>query len=108
MARKIKTVTFKGTEYTVADFKEKLRTNDAWLIRGILAIYAFQTAEEKQSGETREDNGVGFSGVDAEFLTSCAQFYNRNKFLTPKQTAIARNKMVKYAGQLFRIVESKV
>lgn len=107
MTRKIKSVEYHGTVYTVDAIKEKLKTNNAWLIRGILAIYAYQTAEEKMSGHTKDDNGMGFNGVDAEFLTHCALFYNKNKFLTPKQIAIAGNKMVKYAGQLLHIIKNK-
>jgi len=107
MARKSKTVSLHGKDYTVEGIKEKLRTNDAWLYRGIKAIYAYQTAEEKHAHSTREDNGVGFNHVDALILSSFARQLAVRDFLTPPQIAIARKKMVKYAGQLLRIVESK-
>ena len=92
---------------TKDSIKEKLLTNDAWLWRGIRAIYSFQTDAEKSSGATVEDNGVGFNGVDAEILTSFAHQLAIRGFLTPKQNVIARKKMTKYAGQLYRIAESK-
>lgn len=93
--------------WTKDQIREKIKTNDAWLIRGLMAIYAGQTQEEKAIGATKEDNGIGFNGADAEILTSFAQGYIRYGRLTPKQLAITRNKMVKYAGQLVKIAAAK-
>lgn len=107
MARKSKTVTFKGVAYTVQDIKDKLATDDRWLYRGIKAIYDYQTLDEQRTNDTHESNGVGFNSADAELLTSYAKFLQNTGFLTPGQLVYARKKMAKYAGQLFRIVESK-
>ncbi len=92
-----------GKTYTKAQIVENLTTNDKWLYHGILAIYAGQTQEEKHSGQTVEDNGIGFSGVDAFILTSYAEQIKVRGFLTPKQIELARKKMTKYAGQLMKI-----
>jgi hypothetical protein len=91
--------------------REKLETSDRWLIRGILAIYARQTADEKSAEETVENNGIGFSGFDAQILSSYAtqileweagRSTYRNPLSRP-QIEAARRKMAKYAGQLARI-----
>lgn len=92
---------------------------DMWVVRGMLAILQWQTAEEQANGMTVEDNGVGFNGVDAEILTSFCQQASRvlesrpndpmrySRCLSPKQMEIARKKMLKYSGQLARIATNK-
>lgn len=92
---------------------------DMWVVRGMLAILQWQTAEEQANGMTVEDNGVGFNGVDAEILTSFCQQASRvlesrpndpmryTRCLSPKQMEIARKKMLKYSGQLARIATNK-
>lgn len=99
---------FKGQTITPESIKAKLSTNDAWLWKSILAIYNLQTSEEQNARQTHESNGVGFTGVDAEILSSFAQQLNAKAFLTPKQTRIAREKMVKYSRQLFNIAHNNV
>lgn len=93
--------------WTKAEIREKLETNDKWLIRGLIAIYQYQTAEEQAMDATLADNGVGFNGADAEFLSSLARQAEERGFLTPKQIAAGRKKMLKYAGQLARIANEK-
>lgn len=91
---------------------------DVWVVRGLFAIFANQTPDEQTFGQTVEDNGLGFNGVDAEILTSFAmqaqtvvarleqspnpvlRACRYTKALSPKQMDIARTKMLKYAGQL--------
>ena len=82
--------------YTADFIKEKLSTSDKWLIRGMLAVYERQTADEQASGETSHDNGVGFNGVDAPLLSSFSEFYQTRGFLSPKQVMYASKKMMKY------------
>lgn len=103
--------------YTKEYIAEKLASNDTWLLRAVVAIYEYQTDSEQAAGVTREDNGVGFNGVDSEILSSFAKqiirweaAVNNRRFNTPlsvKQLAIARTKMKKYAGQLARIANAK-
>ena len=90
-----------------ADIRSKLEVNDVWLVKGLLAIYAQQTPSEQESGFTAEDNGFGFNGVDAEFLTSLAVQYNQHGSLSPKQMGFARVKMLKYSGQLAKLANMK-
>lgn len=96
-------------KWTKEEVKEKLATDDKWLVRGLLAIHARQTEEEKATETTKEQNGIGFNGVDANILTDLVNQYKRtNGFLSPRQIALIRKKMVKYAGQLARIANKEV
>jgi hypothetical protein len=90
------------------EIRSNLETDDRWLFRGITAIYARQTADEQATNSTNCENGMGFNGADAEYMSSIAQQVIHLNFLTPKQKAIARNKMLKYAGQLARIANKKI
>jgi hypothetical protein len=98
-----------------ADIRAKLETSDKWLIRGILVIYERQTAAEKESEETVENNGIGFNGFDAQKLSSFAEqilAWQRGEStyrnpLSGPQLAAARRKMLKYAGQLAKIAAAE-
>lgn len=89
------------------EIRANLETDDRWLYRGIKAIYERQTADEQETSSTNCENGVGFNGADAEFMSSIAQQVIHLNFLTPKQKEIARKKMLKYAGQLARIANKQ-
>ena len=80
--------------------KRKLVEDDRWARRGLLVIYERQTADEKTGGVTVHHNTVGFSGVDAEILTSFAKQLKTRKFLTDKQMVILKRKIIKYWRQL--------
>lgn len=95
-----------------------LTVSDKWLIRGLLAIYARQTADEQAADMTTDDNKIGFNGLDAPILSSFAKQVeewektpaNRRKYdspLSPKQIGLARKKMVKYSRQLVLIAREK-
>ena len=81
-------------------FKEKLATNKAWVVRGLMVIYSAQTEEEQFEGSVRENNGVGFVCMESEILTSFAKQFEKNKSLSKKQISILFKKMPKYANQL--------
>jgi len=82
-----------------------LNTNDKAVWRAVHRIYQRQTEAEKAVGDTCVYNGVGFSGADAQILSSLAQFYEKNHYLTMKQTVIARKKMKKYTRQLLECIQ---
>lgn len=88
--------------------KRMIKTNDKWLVKALVTIYACQTENEQASQATFEHNNVGFNGPDSEILSSYAQQYQSKKFLSPKQLAIARIKMPKYARQLDAIAQAKL
>jgi hypothetical protein len=91
--------------------KEKLlkllEESDVAVWRGVYRIYQNQTEYEKAACETHEYNGVGFSGADGNILSSFAQFYEKNGYLSPKQTMLARKKIKKYTRQLLEYIGSR-
>jgi hypothetical protein len=107
MAKRVDSVTINGKVHTKASIRAMLECNDQWLYRAIVAINASQTANELAHGGTIEDNGIGFNGADGYILMSFAAQLNRCGHLSPKQTIIARKKMVKYASQLLTIAREK-
>jgi hypothetical protein len=99
-----------------AMIRANMAENEKWLVRGLLAIYSRQTADEQVSAATRHDNGVGFSAFDADILSSYAQQVQRWEAqpasqrqyaapLSPRQKEVAVRKMSRYARQLATIVQ---
>lgn len=104
----LKKITIKGVEWTPEYVKQQIIENDSALKKALLRIYSFQTAEEKLVEGTHETNGKGFNGTDAQILSSFAKQLEERNWLSPKQIAIARKKMVKYSRQIFTyIVENR-
>jgi hypothetical protein len=100
---------FGGTiKARVAAFKEHLRTNASWALRGLVVLYEHQTADERAAGTTYNLNGVGFTGNDAEILTSFAQQYQERGSLSVRQMSVLHRRMPKYARQLLNIATAKV
>lgn len=94
------------TKVAKTDFiRGMLQDNVSWATKGLLTIYKYQTAEEQNIGQTKDHNGVGFSGVDSEILSSFAEQVNRKRNLSIKQIAILHRLMPKYARQLMRIAD---
>lgn len=94
--------------WTKEEIKVLLEKNDEMVKRSVLKLYEKQTESEKVAGQTHEFNGVGFNGTDSAILSSFAEFANKSGFLTKKQIAIARKKMLKYSGQLARIANGDI
>ena len=95
------------TKWTKEKIKELLLRNDKAVCKGLIAIYNNQTSEEQACQETYCKNGIGFNGVDANILSSFAEFYKERGYLSSKQLEIARKKMLKYSNQLLSLVVSK-
>jgi hypothetical protein len=93
--------------YTAETVRTKLLTDDAWLVRGLLAVFALQTEDERVEGNTTHQNGVGFNGVDAPFCTSLVEQFRSRGSLSPKQIAALRKIMPKYSGQLASLANRK-
>ena len=94
--------------WTKNEIKGLIESRDDAVVRGMLRIYDLQTESEKVFGDTHAHNGVGFSGVDGEIMSSFVEFYNKANFLSYKQMNIARKKMLKYAGQLTKIANNEL
>jgi hypothetical protein len=92
----------------VTFIRTQLQESDAWLKRGILAIYKRQTADEQATDDVKHDNGMGFTGVNAPFLSSIAKQILAGRELSQKQVAASRRSMLKYSGQLMKIAEGKI
>ena len=92
--------------WTEDEIRNLVQTNDKVLYRALLKLYACQTEGEKSSQQTVERNGAGFNGVDSQFLSSVSEFLKRKGFLTDKQKAAVRRKMVKYTKQLTRLANA--
>jgi hypothetical protein len=89
-----------GLKYQIANDNNKA-------IHALMTIYSYQTDEEQSDGHTIEYNGVGFSGVDSQILSSFAEQYHTKGFLSEKQMNLLKRIMPRYANQLLGISFSK-
>ena len=93
---------------TLTFVRTMLATNHNWMQRAIVRLHERQTADEQASGMTKDDNGIGFSGIDAKILSSFAQQIERGRTLSPKQLAIAFKKVPRYSRQIADKLESAI
>lgn len=84
------------TEY----IKSKLSTSTQWALKCLTVVYGNQTQDEQQVGITHHHNNKGFTGTDANFMTSLAQQYERKGYLSNKQMAHVMKRMKKYHKQV--------
>lgn len=84
-----------------------LETKDNAVERGLIRIYERQTADEKANGKTVSRNHLGFNAIDANYGTYLAKFVLNGNKLTGIHLVKARNLIMKYAGQLTEIANSK-
>ena len=84
----------------VEQLRLRLVSNDRWALRALLGIYKNQIADEQTRDATLECNGIGFTGPDAEILSSFARQYQRRGCLSPKQMAILHRRILAYARQI--------
>jgi hypothetical protein len=75
-------------------------------IKALLWLYKYQTEEEKQDFATHNLNGVGFTGPDAQILSSFAKQIVEKYFITEKQLQILRRKIKKYENQMAKIANA--
>ncbi len=81
--------------------KSKLSTDKNWAIKALIRIFKEnQTADEQTREVTSEDNGCGFTGTDAEFLSSLAKQFINKGFLSDKQLDHVFKKIPKYWRQI--------
>lgn len=78
------------------------------LTTALLYLFARQTSYEQSTGATSVNNGMGFTGVDAEFLSSVASRCKKTgREMTTGQFPYVQKKLVKYAGQLMGMLTDK-
>jgi hypothetical protein len=92
------------TAIIAAYIKHKLANDEAWVYKALVTIYNLQTSDEKASGTTNNLNNVGFSGCDAEILSSFAVQYLKWNRLSPKQMTLLRKKMPRYHNQIRSLI----
>ena len=114
LSESIEDGTAKNLDEIVNHMRLALMTNNDYLEKAILKLYKYQTEYEQQTQDTAMLNGVGFNTIDANVLSSLAEWIldrehapasEQNKYvvrrhLTDKQRLFARKKVTKYAGQL--------
>ena len=89
----------------VAFVREMVGSDTTWALRGLVRIYGFQTDAEQRVGNTVEHNGVGFSGVDGDILSSFAEQVQKGRQMSVKQMAIIFKRMPRYSNQLVKFAE---
>ena len=72
------------------------------------ALYMEQTAGEQEAGFTSEQNGRGFNGTDAGFLSSVAKNAQEYGTLTPRQLQSVARGLYKYAVQLSKLAAETI
>lgn len=91
----------------IAHIRMMVGMNEKWAVKGLLRIFERQTADEQDSEYTKYHNKVGFTGADAEILTSFAKRVVAGRSLTEKQMKYVFKLMPKYARQLNEIAENE-
>ena len=79
--------------------------------KGLLMIYKEQTPMERafRGQMLEEKNGFGFTAFDSEILSSFAEQYLKQGWLSLRQNQILLHKMPKYTRQIVEIIgEEKI
>jgi hypothetical protein len=94
--------------WTKEEIRGLLEANDEMVKRSLLAIYALQTEDEKDTESTKHHNSVGFNGLDSEILSSFSKQLLTKGYLSPKQMTLSRRKILKYSKQLADVANGKL
>ena len=86
--------------------KNQLATNPTWAVKALVKIYERQTIDEQNSQATKENNGIGFNGLDANILSSFAEQVNKGRNLSVKQMTIVYKKMPRYWKQVASLISA--
>jgi hypothetical protein len=100
--------------------KAMIESNPIAMVRGVLRLYEWQTADEKSSRDTKYANGAGFSACHVLTGTRLAEMFIKNDILarltggakatdilTAKQIADGIRVASRHAGQLARYANAK-
>jgi len=80
----------------------QLANDDRWAKASVKKIFSFQTADEQISEKSKVKNNIGFTGYDAEFLSSLAKVKN----YSTRQIATLKKIMPKYWRQILDASDS--
>jgi hypothetical protein len=92
---------------TVDYIRDKLASDQRWLQRGILAIDARQTDDERREDATKYSNARGWSSADARRGSYYARWIRRGHDLSGRHLGIAQRMMRKYARQLLIVARER-
>jgi hypothetical protein len=92
------------TIYTKEFIQSKLSTDVKWIERGIVVLYNLQTQDEKESTETKWENGVGYNSSDSRYLTYCAKWIMKGNKLSGQHLDKCSKKLPKYWKQIQSII----
>jgi hypothetical protein len=99
------------TKETIREWLEKADTTKQShreaIGKMVSKLYNYQMADEQATESTGHNNGVGFNGTDAKFLSRMAKWFNDKGFLTPNQAEPTRKCLRKYSGQLAKIRQAE-
>ena len=100
------------TKKMVRDYTRRLLAANARNAqKGLLMIYKEQTPMERafRGQMLKEKNGFGFTAFDSEILSSFAEQFLKQGWLSLRQNQILLHKMPKYTRQIVEIIgEEKI
>lgn len=73
------------------------------IFKMLWAMYQRQTSDEREKQSTVHENGMGFDGFDAPFLSDVARTSKPFNDLTTRQAVVVAKKLGKYVKQLVEI-----
>lgn len=83
----------------------KLSHDNDFLFRCVLELYKLQEADEREDKLTKHTNGVGFNKADGQALSDFAVIVQQEDWeAVADYIDDARKRMLKYAGQLSKIL----
>lgn len=84
----------------MSELREKIKTNDEYVVGSLIALYNMQTADEQMADTTVHQNNLGFNAFDSKVMSDVSKFYLTKGFLTAKQIQMIKPKLLKYMRQL--------
>lgn len=93
-------------EITKQQVIQELGSNNKWVEQALLLLYRYQTEDEKEGGETVEQNGKGFNYNDAPTLSYYATELLKGNSLSSTQYLYAKMLLPKYCGQILAYIKA--
>jgi hypothetical protein len=87
-------------EFTKEQIQYNLVNDIRWTERALVVLFEDQTREEQESNHTHVDNGVGFNGSDAPYLSYCAKWVKSGRHLNDVHFKKCGLKLKKYWKQI--------
>ncbi len=92
--------------------KHLILTNNKMVENSLLVLYSRQTIDERAAQASGHNNGMGFTKIDAGFLTSLVEWIKKSTRpeghrLTYAQRMYARKRLIKYIKQLTKYANTR-